>query len=352
MKKTMFTLFTAALLAVSLLLTGCTGGGTGTSSTPASSQPASSADASSDAPSTPAEKTTVRVATLSGPTGIGMVQLFEKDEAGESGNNYEFTIVSDPTEIVGLIASGSVDVAAVPTNLAANLYKKTSGGVKLAAVNTLGVLHLLDSTGTIQSVEDLRGKTVYATGEGSTPEYVLNYILAQNGLTVGTDVQVVYKSEHSELATLCINGDVEIAMLPEPFVTNVMSKTDAFKKAVNLSEAWADASDDTLLPMGGVVVTKSFLENNAGAFGVFMDEYAHSVTYVNENPSAAAQSVEKYGILPSAAVAEKAIPNCNIVYVTGSDMKDAVSAYYGILLAADPASIGGSLPEDGLYYVG
>lgn len=350
--KNKFTLLTAALLAASFLLTGCTGDSATTSSATSSEPASSAASTGSDSTSTPAEKATVRVATLSGPTGIGMAQLFEKDEAGESGNNYEFTIVSDPTEIVGLIANGSVDVAAIPTNLAANLYKKTSGGVRLAAVNTLGVLHILDATGTIQSVSDLRGKTIYATGEGSTPEYVLNYVLAQNGLTVGTDVEVVYKSEHSELATLCINGTAEIAMLPEPFVTNVMSKTDAFTKAIDLSKAWAEAADDVSLPMGGIVVTKDFAESKADALDIFMSEYEASVKFVNDDPAAAGQLVEKYGILPSAAVAESAIPNCNIVFITGTDMKDAVVAYYNVLLTADATSIGGSLPEDALYYLG
>ncbi len=345
--KKMFALLTGVMLSLTVLLTGCTGNQTDNPSTPSGD---TSSAVSKEGSSTQA-KAVVRVATLSGPTGIGMAQLFAKDEAGESGVDYEFTVVSDPTEIVGLLSTGKVDVAAVPTNLAANLYKKTNGGVQLMAVNTLGVLHLLDSTGEIKSVTDLRGKTVYATGEGSTPEYVLNYILAQNGLTVGTDVEVVYKSEHSELATLCINGQADIAMLPEPFVTNVMSKTDAFTDAIDLSKAWADAADGVSLPMGGVVVRKKFAEENKTALDVFMSEYRTSVDFVNESPAEAGTMVEKYGILPSAAVATKAIPNCNIVFVTGEDMKEAVVAYYGVLLAADKTSIGGAMPEDGLYYL-
>lgn len=348
--KTKFTLFAAVLTAAALLMTACGGTTGGASSTPETSADASAV--SSETSVAPAERTTMRVATLSGPTGIGMAKLFEADEAGTSGNDYEFTIVSDPTEIVGLVANGSVDVAAVPTNLAANLYKKTSGGVRLAAVNTLGVLHILDSTGTVKSVADLKGKTIHATGEGSTPEYVLNYILAKNGLTVGTDVTVVYHAEHAELATLCINGEAEVAMLPEPFVTNVMLKTDAFADAIDLTAAWAEASEGVNLPMGGVIVTADFAENHADAVATFLAEYGESVKAVNADPAAAGALVEKFGILPSAAVAEKAIPNCNIVLITGQDMKDAVSAYYAVLFEADPKAVGGSVPEDALYYLG
>lgn len=310
----------------------------------------SSTGASSEV-SSAEEKTKVRIATLSGPTGIGMAHLFELDEKGESANDYEISIFGDPTEIVGKVANGDVDIACVPTNLAANLYKKTSGKTQLAAINTLGVLHILDSTGEINSVEDLRNKTIYATGEGSTPEYALNYVLEQNGLKVGEDVTVVYKSEHSELATLCISGSVEIALLPEPFVTNVMSKTDAFEKALNISTEWEAVSDGTVMAMGGIIVTKEFAEKNPEALDKFMTEYEASVQLTNAEPATVAALVEKHGILPSAAVAEKAIPNCNIVFITGEEMKNAAKAFYEVLYAADPTSIGGAIPVDDIYYV-
>lgn len=343
MKKKVFGKMASLLMAASLIAAAAAGCG----EKPA--EPSGGESASGTSSEVAAEKTTVRIATLSGPTGIGMAELFELDEKGESGNDYEFTICTDPTEIVAKMSTGEVDIAAIPTNLAANLYKKTSGGVKLAAINTLGVLHILDSTGTVKSVGDLKGKTVYATGEGSTPEYALNYVLEQNGLKVGTDVQVVYKSEHSELATLCISGEVEIAMLPEPFVTNVMSNTDAFTNALDISAEWEKVSGGTVLAMGGIVVSSDFAEKNAAALDIFMDEYEHSVEFVNSDPEAAGALVEKYGILPSAAVATAAIPNCNIVLITGDEMISAAKAYYQVLFEADSASIGGALPEDALY---
>lgn len=347
MKKTLFKILTAGLLAATLIFgAGCTGTGT-----TASSGDQSAATSNGTSGTVSVEKTKVRVATLSGPTGIGMSQLFELDEKGESGNDYEFSIHGDPTEIVGKVSNNEIDIASIPTNLAANLYKKTSGKIQVAAVNTLGVLHILDSTGEIKSVEDLRGKTIYATGEGSTPEYALNYVLQQNGLTVGEDVTVVYKAEHAELATLCISGEAEIALLPEPFVTNVMSKTDVFTKVLNVSEEWEKVSNDTAMAMGCIIVSKEFAENNSEALETFMTEYQNSVSFVNSDPAAAGALVEKHGILPSAAVAEKAIPNCNIVFITGDEMKTAAKAFYDVLFAADPTSIGGAIPEDGIYYV-
>ena len=301
---------------------------------------------------TPIEGATIRIATLSGPTGIGMIKLFELDEANASVNDYEFSIFSDPTEIVAKVANGDVDAAAVPVNLAANLYKKTSGEFQLLAVNTLGNLYILDKTGEIKSVADIRGKTVYATGEGSTPEFVLDFILEKNGLKVGEDVSVVFKSEHSELASLCIAGDVEIAMLPEPFVTNVLSKTDAYSQALDVTKEWSKVSGGTVLTTGGVIINKTFAETHKSAVGEFMREYAESIEYVNTDTASAGSSVEKYGILPSAAVAQKAIPNCNIVLITGEEMKNAVSAYYQVLFDADPKSVGGEMPTDDLYYLG
>lgn len=298
-----------------------------------------------------AKKTTVRIATLSGPTGIGMAQLFELSEKGESKNDYEISIFGDPFEIVGKVANGDVDIACVPTNVAANIYKKTSGKTQLAAINTLGVLHILDATGEINSISDLENKTIYATGEGSTPEFALNYVLEQNGLRVGENVNVVYKSEHSELATLCISGQVDIALLPEPFVTNVMTKTDRFNKALNISTEWEAVSDGTVMAMGGIIVTKKFVEENPEAFDKFMEEYEASVELTNSEPATVAALVEKHGILPSAAVAEKAIPNCNIVFITGEEMKTAAKAFYEVLYAADPTSVGGSIPVDDLYLV-
>lgn len=342
MKHMWKTRIAALTAAAALLLAGCTGGGDMTTSSAAP-------DAGTSSQTQTGEKAQVRVATLAGPTGMGMTWLMEQNATGAAANQYTFTVSSDPTQIVAKVANGEVDIAAVPTNVAATLYHKTSGEVSLAAVNTLGVLYILDRTGEIGSIADLRGKTIYATGEGSTPEYVLNYILEQNGLTPGEDVQIEYKGEHAELATLCAQGEVDIAMLPEPNVTTVLEKNPDFQRAIDMTEEWNKLNPDTKLAMGGIIVSKKFVTEQPEAYRSFMEEYAQSVEYVNNNVSEAAALVEKYEIMASADLAEKALPNCNIVFLQGEEMEAVIKPYYDVLMSADPTSIGGSLPEEDFY---
>jgi NitT/TauT family transport system substrate-binding protein len=338
----------AAVISLSVL-SGC--GSTAAASGAAASMPVSGTAASSAAPSsTAAEKTTIKLATLKGPTGLGMLKLMSDNEAKTSVNNYEFTLVGAPDEIVSKISSGEIDAAAVPTNLAATLYNKTNGKVQLAAINTLGVLSLLTNGENITSVKDLKGKTIYASGQGSTPEYAINYILKQNGLEVGKDVKVEYKTEHAELATQMISGKIKIAILPEPFVTQVMTKNKDVKIALDITKEWNKvAGDKSVLTMGCLIVRKEFAEKNKAAFDAFLDEYKASTAYTTSNVAAAAALSEKYDIMP-AAVAKKAIPNCNIVYMDGSEMKAKIPDFLNVLFKANPKSVGGKLPGDDFYY--
>jgi NitT/TauT family transport system substrate-binding protein len=345
---------TMCLLLTMALLAGC-GGGANTSPTPAPSASATP----SEKPATPepaplntpeAEKTgaKINVAALKGPTGIGMVKLMEDGEKGESLNTYNFTIAAAPDEVVGKVASGEVDVAAVPTNVAATLYAKTEGKVEIMALNTLGVLYVLENGETINSVKDLSGKTLHASGQGATPEYVMNYILEKNGVT---DCTIEWHGEHAELATLIASGEVELALLPEPNVTSVLMKSETTRVALDLTEEWnAVAGDESELTMGCLIVRKDFAEENKKALNAFLEEYEASVEYVNSNVADAAQLVEKFGIMPAAAAAEKAIPNCNIVYVDGDEMKTSIEALYNVLFEANPKSIGGALPGEDFYY--
>lgn len=291
---------------------------------------------------------TTSVYALMGPTGIGMVSLME-DHADE----YAFTLVGAPDAVVSAIASGDADIAAVPTNLAATLYNKTKGNVQLLALNTLGVLSILEMGDTIQSVEDLAGKTLYATGQGSTPEYVLNYILAANGLT--DSVTVEYKSEHAELATLAAAGDVDLVLLPEPHVTSVLSQNAQYRIALDVTALFEEAAakngeDNTTMSMGCVIVRKDFAQANPEKVAAFMEAYAQSIEFVNSDVEAASQLVEKHGIMPKAAVAAKAIPNCHIVYIDGEEMKTQIEPFFQMLFAANPASVGGALPAEDFYY--
>ncbi len=297
-------------------------------------------------------KATANVAVLKGPTAIGMLKLMSDDKADTSYNDYEFKVFTAADQIVPEIVKGNIDIAAVPTNLAATLYKKTEKGVSIIAVNTLGVLSILTNGEDITSVSQLKGKTIYATGKGSTPEYALNYILEKNGLEVGKDVFVEYKTEHSELAALVISGDAKIAMLPQPFVTNVMMKNDKVKLALDLSSEWKKAvgNDGGDLVMGCLIVRNEFLKNHEETVKSFLNEYYHSTSYANEKYEQTGQLSDEFGILPAQVVA-RAIPSCNIVFIKGEQMKASVSAYLKTLLDANPASIGGALPGDDFYYV-
>lgn len=290
----------------------------------------------------------VNVLALKGPTGIGMALMMEENDG-----TYAFTLAGAPDEAVAAVASGSANIAAVPTNLASTLYAKTAGKVQLLALNTLGVLHILENGETVQRVEDLAGRTLYATGQGTVVEYVLNYILAQNDLL--DKVNVEYKAEHSELATLAAAGQVDLVLLPEPNVTSVLMNNADFREALDVTElftaaAQAAGQEDTVLSMGCVIVRREFAEQYPEKVSAFMDAYAASVAFVNEDAPAAAQMVEAQGILPKAAVAERAIPNCHIVFVEGAEMKAQIQPFYEMLFEANPASVGGALPADDFYY--
>jgi len=297
----------------------------------------------------PAEKIELRIGALKGPTALGMLQLMEKAEAKTTANQYSFTLAGAPEEISAKMISGDLDIAAIPANLAAVLYNKTEGKVKMAAINTLGVLYILENGDTVQSVEDLRGKTIYTSGQASTPEYVLNYILTSNGLIPGEDVQIVYKSEHAEVATLMAAGQIDLAMLPQPFVTTVLQKSETARLALDMTKEWeAVAPAGGSLVMGCLAVRSDFYEANKIAVDAFLAEYAASVAYTNENVDAAAALSAKYDVIPE-AVAKEAIPFCNIVYIDGDEMVEKAGSCLQVLFDADANSVGGKLPGNELY---
>ncbi len=296
----------------------------------------------------PAERTIINIAGLKGPTSLGMLKLMEGDEAQSTVNDYEFTLAGAADEIVGKIVSGELDVAAVPTNLGATLYAKTQGNVQVAALNTLGVLYILENGETIHSIEDLAGKSMVATGQGSTPEYALNLILEKNGLS--DSVSVEYKAEHSEVPPMLLSGEASIALLPQPFVTSVLAQNESIRIALDVTEEWNKAvNGESDLTMGCVIVRKEFAENNKEALDAFLDEYKESVEFVNANPAEAAQLSEHFDII-KAAVAEKAIPQCNIVFIEGDEMQKIASGCLQILFEANPKSVGGAMPDEAFYY--
>ena len=304
---------------------------------------------------TQAEPVDVNVMALKGPTAMGMVKLMDDADSGNvDTENYSFEIAASADEVTPKLIQGETDIAAVPANLASVLYNKTEGQIQVLAVNTLGVLYIVENGDSIHSVSDLAGRTIYASGKGSTPEYALNFILEKNGLTPGTDVTIEWKSEHSECVSALAQDPEGIAMLPQPFVTTAQAKNPNLKVALDLTEEWDKVMENeetkSSLLTGVVVVRKEFAEENPEAVEDFMDRYADSVKYVNDNVEEAAKLVGNYDIVTE-DVAVKAIPECNIVCITGEDMKEQLSGYLAVLKDANPESIGGELPGDDFYYI-
>ncbi len=287
----------------------------------------------------------IRITGLKGPTGMGMTLLM----GNEFADKYAITLSSAPDDVTAQLISGETDIAAVPLNLASVLYNKTEGGVVMLAVNTLGVLYVLENGEEIQSVTDLAGKTLYATGQGSTPEYMLNYILAQYGLT--DSVTVEYKAEHSELATLMASGDVTLGMLPEPNVTSVLMQNESVRVALDLNALWEEATGISAV-QGCIVVRSEYLAEHEAEVKAFLEDYQASVNYVNEHHEKAAAMMETYGVVAKAAVGKASIEKSNIVFITGSDMREMAEAMLNVLFDANAKSVGGALPGDDFYYSG
>ena len=313
------------------------------------------------------ESVTVRVAALKGPTAMGMVKLmsdsedFEEDvedfmDAREDfervtiqSNLYDFTLAASADEVSPKLMQGELDIACVPANLASVLYNRTDGGIVTLAVNTLGVLYIVENGNSVQSMADLAGRTIAASGKGSTPEYALRYLLSENGIDPDTGVTIDWKSEHSECVAALASGAATIAMLPQPFVTVAQTQLPDLRVALDLTEEW-DALDNGSALLTGVVVARAdFVKEHPAAVSDFLEQYSASVDWVNANTADAAELIGGYDIV-DAAVAEKALPYCNIVCVTGTEMMDMLSGYLSVLWEQDAESVGGGMPNDDFYY--
>lgn len=295
------------------------------------------------------EPTVIRIGSLKGPTTMGMVKLLSDNEAGLTAVKYESTVVANATELMPLFLRGELDVLALPVNAGAVLYNKSQAGATLLAVNTLGVLYIVEKGGeTITSVADLKGKTIYATGKSTTPEYALSYLLAENGLDIATDVTMEWKSEASEVVAQMATLDSAVALLPQPFVTVAQTKVEGLRVALDMTAEWANVG--STLITGGLIIRTAFLNEHPEAVKTFLEEYAASTQYVNENVEEAAALVEQY-IGVAAGVAKKAIPACNIVCMTGEEMKAAAEKYLTVLFELNPDAVGGAMPEESFYYL-
>lgn len=348
MKKTLIRLL--SLLVCLTVAAGCSA-----QTAPSGAPPVlSSSEAASVAAPAP-EEVEVRVAALKGPTAMGLVKLMSDSEAGDAKGNYAFTIAASADEITPKLIQGQLDIAAVPANLSSVLYNNTKGQVKVLAVHTLGILYIVEKGDTIHSIEDLRGKTIYSSGKGATPEYALNYLLSANGIDPVKDVTVEYKSEHAEVVAALALQDNGIAMLPQPFVTTAQMKEKSLRIALDLNEEWDKLQTNEANPSGlitGVMAARSqFIDERPQAVAAFLAEYAESVAYANQNVNETAALIGKYDIVPE-AVAKIALPYCNIVFIDGDEMKAKLSGYLKVLLDQNPKSVGGALPNEDFYYGG
>lgn len=301
----------------------------------------------SNSPKTSGTNEKIKIAALKGPTGMGMAKLMEDK------TNYDITVYDSPDEIVSKIVNGQLDGAAVPSNLASILYNKTKGQVQLVGINTLGILYIVENGTTVKDIKDLKGKTIYSSGKGSTPEFVLNYILKKNGLDPDKDVTVDYKMSHNDLAAAVAAKKVNLAVLPEPFVTTTKMKDSELQVPIDLTKEWYKVSQGKgKLIMGTLIFRKSFIDKRWKDVDAFLKEYKESVDFVNNNKVEASKLIEKYGVIPKAKVAEEAIPKCNIVFISAREGKDDLQKFYEVLNENDPKSIGGTIPDENFYYSG
>ena len=352
MKKKILALFLAA--AMTMGFAGCNNGGAQTETTTAAPDAEANTEATTEAATeatTEAEQLpdiTINVGVLAGPTGVGAAKLMNDSKNSETAQKYNFTVETENANIVAAVSSGELDIAAIATNVASNLYNKTEGGVQIIALNTLGVLYILENGNTVNSIADLEGKTIIAPGQGANPEYVLRYLLEQNG--VNADIQFMTAEE---VTAKMVSGEATLCMLPVPAATAVQMKNPDVHSALDLTVEWDKLNNGSTLTMGAVIVRKQFAEEHPEAVKKFLEEYTASIEYVKSNVEDAAQLVADFGITANAQIAAKAIPQCNLVAITGAEeIKAAISGYYEVLFAADPKAVGGKIPGEDFFFAG
>lgn len=293
----------------------------------------------------------VRVGGLKGPTSMGLVFLREQAQSGQAAQEYEFTMAVAADELLPLMIKGELDIALIPANVASVLYNKTEGGVSVIDINTLGVLYLVSGDNTIDSMESLRGRTVYLTGKGTTPDYVLQYLLRANGIDP-SECTLEYRSEATEVAALLAEQPQAAGLLPQPFVTVACAQNEELDVVLDMNQQWNLAQGEGSSMVTGVtVVRNAFLQEHPGAVQSFLEEHAASVRAIQEDPDKGAQLVVAAEIITKEPIARKAIPQCNITYIDGEEMRQALSGYLQVLFEQDPASVGGKVPGEDFYYV-
>lgn len=353
--KKLISVIAAATLGMSILA-GCSSTTQKTAETAASQTTAAETTAAqttaAETTAAASSDTVIRVTGLKGPTTMGLVKLMDDAANGTAKNNYEFTMVTAADELTAMVAGGKTDIALLPANVASVLYNKTKGGVTVIDINTLGVLYLVSSDTSISSIEQLKGKTVYLTGKGTTPEYALRYLISAAGLEAN-DVTLEFKSEASEVASVLAENPASIGLLPQPFVTSALAQNDKLSIIMDLTKVWDESQKDggSRMVTGVTIANTQFLKEHADLVNAFLEEHNASIRFTSEDPDTTAALIEAAGIVAKAAVAKKALPYCNINFLSGKEMKAALSGYLQVLFDQNPASVGGTLPDDAFYYI-
>lgn len=299
------------------------------------------------------EKITVKVGALKGATTLGLLPLQDKAADGGANENYEFSMMTAADELLPLMIKGELDIALLPSNVASVLYQKTNGGVTVIDINTLGVLYMVSGDSSVSSVADLAGKTIYLTGKGTTPDYVLHYILNGNGIDADQDCTLEYRSEATEVAALLAENPDAIGLLPQPFVTAACAQNDALSVIMDMNAEWEklQGENGSRLVTGVTVVRNEFLQEHENAVAAFMEEHKASAESMNTDVENGAKLAVASEIIAKEPIALKAIPKCNITYIDGNEMKQALSGYLQVLYEQNPESVGGALPQDDFYYI-
>lgn len=334
MKKRILSIITVLILTLTIF-TACTQSDSTDNSTPTTPQP---------------DNTIINIASMKGPTSIGLVKLYSDSDQKLSSLQYNHQIYGTAGEISTGLIKGEIDIAAVPANQAAVLYHKTNGDIKVLGINTLSVLYIVQKNDSITSVADLKGKTIYSTGQGTTPEYTLRYLLTQNGIDPDKDVTINYCSEASEVVSAISTMESAVAMLPQPYVTVAMSKVEGLSVALDISEEWKKADTKSDVITGVIVVRTEFADKHPALISEFIKEYKLSTDFANNNVEECAALVEHYDIF-KAAIAKKAIPECNIVLISGDEMSTPLLSYLDVLYNANPASVGGAKPDKNMLLI-
>ncbi|WBW98302.1 ABC transporter substrate-binding protein [Oceanirhabdus sp. W0125-5] len=298
----------------------------------------------------PKEPVSVSIASLKGPTSIGMIKLIDDDTSITSDNvSVSIEVIPSPDLLVPRLLNEELDIAAVPVNVASKVYNATKGKYEVAVINTLGVLYIVSNDESLDSIEDLKGQTIYCGTPGATPDFILQNLMNKNGLIPDENIIIDYSLKNSELAQAVISGDVQYAILPEPFATMVSLKNKNIKRSINIQDEWNKVEKSAEIIMGALVIKKEFREKNSEFINKFLDEYENSVSWVNDNPVDGGKLLEKHEILPNSKIAELSIPNCNVVYIDAQSKQDEIINFLKILYDFDKKSVGGNLPDEKFF---